>query len=386
MPSEPVQTAPGGAPYWRTPKRVNALDASQARSDPPRSGPEIRRALWTLYLGTGALGLLALALPFLDGLLQGLLAVLLFLIPSWALRNSGLTIDDMGVHLGPWTKTLGVSLVCALLVYPVFALGFHHFHTEVTGATPAWSWQGLTRFDEALLDAPETPCADLRPHAQAWVVGDGLWLLAPSDQGLRVDLGGTEYRTRSVTCAKGAPRAGAIRPPRSGILALPRDRGVWLDLAEHEAIDLGLTSGGAALAADSIRTGARSEPSESDGRLNSSRGWGWLLAYLIVHLGIVALPEEWFFRGYLQTRLDQRWGTPWRVLGADLGWGLVASALAFALLHPILLPGLDRLLVFFPALLFGYLRARTGNIGAAVVIHATSNLLLTVLVGMYRWG
>jgi membrane protease YdiL (CAAX protease family) len=61
------------------------------------------------------------------------------------------------------------------------------------------------------------------------------------------------------------------------------------------------------------------------------------------------------------------------------------SALWFALLHPILLPGVHRLLVFFPALLFGYLRARTGNIGAAVVIHATSNLLLAILVGMYTW-
>jgi membrane protease YdiL (CAAX protease family) len=119
--------------------------------------------------------------------------------------------------------------------------------------------------------------------------------------------------------------------------------------------------------------------------LESERGWLWILPFLIVHLGIVALPEEWFFRGYLQTRLDTRLGTPWRILGADLGWGFILSALFFALLHPILLPGAFRLLVFFPALLFGYLRARSGNIGAAVVIHATSNLLLTLLVSMYRW-
>jgi membrane protease YdiL (CAAX protease family) len=327
-----------------------------------------------------------MALPVVDGLLQGLLAVLLFLIPGWALRKTGLTIDDMGVDLGPWRKTLALSLACALLVYPVFALGFHLFHTEVTGASPAWAWSGLSRFDEALLDAPETPCPAHQTDAQAWIAGDGLWLLAPSDRGLMVDLGETEYRTRSASCAGGAPRAGPIRPSRSGVLAVPRDRGLWLDLEAHEHIALGLTSGGVELAADSIRTGARAEPGPVDGRLDAQRGWGWLLAYIIVHLGIVALPEEWFFRGYLQARLDQRWGTPWRFLGADLGWGFIASALAFALLHPILMPGVHRLLVFFPALLFGYLRARTGNIGAAVVIHATSNLLLTVLVGMYRWG
>jgi membrane protease YdiL (CAAX protease family) len=38
-----------------------------------------------------------------------------------------------------------------------------------------------------------------------------------------------------------------------------------------------------------------------------------------------------------------------------------------------------RLAVFFPALLFGWLRARTGGVGASVFFHATCNLYSLVL-------
>ena len=36
--------------------------------------------------------------------------------------------------------------------------------------------------------------------------------------------------------------------------------------------------------------------------------------------------------------------------------------------------------VFFPGLLFGWLRARRGGIGAAIAVHALSNVLAELLV------
>lgn len=326
-----------------------------------------------------------MVLPVLQGFLQGLLAVLLFVIPSWALKGSGQTIDDMGVDLGPWARTLLVSLVCGAVIFPPFALGFHLFHTQVTGAEAAWSFESLERYDEALLDAPDAPCASDRERVHAWIAGQGLWLMAPPKMDLSITFGEATYPVRKARCLDGVPRAGPNLGTRQGMVVVSEGTGIWLDLEEREQFALRLQSSGAELSADSIAIGARGEPSSEAGFVHGTRGLGWLLPYLIVHLGIVALPEEWFFRGYLQTRLDERWGTRWRFLEADLGWGFVVSALCFALLHPILLPGFHRLLVFFPALLFGYLRARTGNIGAAVVIHATSNLLLSILVGMYDW-
>jgi membrane protease YdiL (CAAX protease family) len=99
---------------------------------------------------------------------------------------------------------------------------------------------------------------------------------------------------------------------------------------------------------------------------------------------VIALPEEAFFRGYLQSALDGAWADKtWRILGAEIGPGLVVSAAIFAVGHVLTIPHPSRLAVFFPALLFGWLRARTGGIGAAVLFHAMCNLFSSYLAGGY---
>ncbi len=94
---------------------------------------------------------------------------------------------------------------------------------------------------------------------------------------------------------------------------------------------------------------------------------------------VVALPEEAFYRGYLQSRLDEAWPPRWRVLGARVGPALFAGAAIFALGHVVTVHAATRLAVFFPALLFGWLRERTGGIGASVCFHAMCNLYSQVL-------
>jgi hypothetical protein len=46
-------------------------------------------------------------------------------------------------------------------------------------------------------------------------------------------------------------------------------------------------------------------------------------------------------------------------------------------------PFIARLAVFFPALVFGWLRARTGGIGAGVIYHAACNLFASYLGESY---
>ena len=177
------------------------------------------------------------------------------------------------------------------------------------------------------------------------------------------------------------PKVMGIGPAPAARLALEK---AGMSLEDMEDLDLNVTyAQGGQVPASALQTGAYRETADQDGHLAGHRGLGWLLPYIIVQLGLVALPEEWFFRGYLQARMDQHMGTPWRFLGTSFGPGLVIAAIAFAALHPILLPGVHRLLVFFPALLFGWLRARTGNIGAAVVVHAACNLLQALTAAMY---
>jgi len=93
---------------------------------------------------------------------------------------------------------------------------------------------------------------------------------------------------------------------------------------------------------------------------------------------VVALPEEFFYRGYLQTRLRDAW--PWGrvVLGVRLGPAFFLTAALFALGHLAIFQ-VWRLGVFFPALLFGFLREKTGTVIGAALFHALCNLAVLVL-------
>jgi membrane protease YdiL (CAAX protease family) len=107
------------------------------------------------------------------------------------------------------------------------------------------------------------------------------------------------------------------------------------------------------------------------------------LVLALVQLLVVALPEELFYRGWMQTAWAR--SAPGRgvtVLGARLGAGFLATQALFALGHLVVLQPW-RLATFFPALLFGWLRERTGSVVAPVVVHALSNLFLATLEGSF---
>lgn len=101
---------------------------------------------------------------------------------------------------------------------------------------------------------------------------------------------------------------------------------------------------------------------------------------------VIALPEEAFYRGYLQTALDDAWKPRWKILGAELGWGVLVSSALFALGHFATEVHPNRLAVFFPALVFGWLRARTKGVGAGIVFHALCNLFAAYLARSYGMG
>ncbi len=97
------------------------------------------------------------------------------------------------------------------------------------------------------------------------------------------------------------------------------------------------------------------------------------------HLLMVALPEEAFFRGYLQTALDDRYKARIQILGTRWGVSILLVSVIFALGHLATTGYWGRLAVFFPSLLFGILRVRTGGIGASIVLHAQFNVAAAVL-------
>jgi hypothetical protein len=98
---------------------------------------------------------------------------------------------------------------------------------------------------------------------------------------------------------------------------------------------------------------------------------------------VVALPEEIFFRGYLMSRLEERWPSRRRLWGANVGWPLLVSSLLFGLGHFLVEFQPARLAVIFPALVFGWMRQRTGSLAPAAVFHALCNLFSEVLHGSF---
>lgn len=94
----------------------------------------------------------------------------------------------------------------------------------------------------------------------------------------------------------------------------------------------------------------------------------------------VAFPEEFFFRGFLQGRLNLFFGKEFRFFGISFGWGLILSSLLFMLIHLPQGLGVVRFLTFFPGLLFGIIREKYGSIFPAVIVHAFSNTFV-ILVG-----
>ena len=99
---------------------------------------------------------------------------------------------------------------------------------------------------------------------------------------------------------------------------------------------------------------------------------------IIDDLFVVALPEEFFYRGYVQTRLRDAWPRGKLLWGARLGPAFWVTAILFALGHLAIFQ-VWRLAVFFPALLFGWMRERSNSIVAPALVHAVSNLLVKVL-------
>lgn len=98
---------------------------------------------------------------------------------------------------------------------------------------------------------------------------------------------------------------------------------------------------------------------------------------------VIALPEEAFYRGYLQTSLERNLGRQVSIWGVRFGPGLLLTSAIFAAGHLLteLSPG--RLAVFFPSLVFGLLRARTGGIGASLLFHAMCNVFSWYLLHGY---
>jgi len=87
----------------------------------------------------------------------------------------------------------------------------------------------------------------------------------------------------------------------------------------------------------------------------------------------IAFPvlEEYVFRGGLQPALFQRAGFSKSAFGLSLA--NIVTSLVFAALHLFNQPPLWAMLIFFPSLVFGWMRDRYNNLHACIILHIMYN-------------
>jgi hypothetical protein len=117
-------------------------------------------------------------------------------------------------------------------------------------------------------------------------------------------------------------------------------------------------------------------------------GFDWNLPWPVwqlaaTHLFVVALPEEFLYRGFVQQRLSKVFTSRVEILGARVGWAVPVTAAVFALGHFVTDFRPDRLATFFPALLFGWLKEKRSSLVAPVLFHAACNVFSDILTAGY---
>lgn len=99
---------------------------------------------------------------------------------------------------------------------------------------------------------------------------------------------------------------------------------------------------------------------------------------VLIQILAVALPEEFFYRGYLQTSFIAHFKKREKLSKYAPVPAIVLTSLLFSLAH---LPSgnITRLLTFFPGCLFGFLRFKSGGLIAPILCHAACNLMMVIL-------
>lgn len=111
------------------------------------------------------------------------------------------------------------------------------------------------------------------------------------------------------------------------------------------------------------------------------------LKTVTIQVVLVAFPEEFFFRGYLQSIIAHLYPRRFRLFGLKaltVGYAVPITSLIFAASHSFITLRWWHFAIFFPSLIFGWLRERTNGLVAPILFHAASNLLVAAIASVYR--
>jgi membrane protease YdiL (CAAX protease family) len=218
-------------------------------------------------------------------------------------------------------------------------------------------------------------------HAVGWVGALGLaaafaFTRAPAHRGAALAVLGLLLLYMTVFAAVAGVAAATWAPVAAGAA-------VWLTLQPLVSLgritpaELGLVppragSLGPAILATLLVLAVNVAVMQLRGAASLDLGAGIVLAGLLA-----AVIEEWVMRGALLALADRASPPRWTLWGAPLGWGGVLVTAVFVALHgwrPGLLLG-----VLPAAVLYLWLRARTGSLGPPIAAHLLWNLSVLLL-------
>ncbi|MCP4536095.1 MAG: CPBP family intramembrane metalloprotease [Chloroflexi bacterium] len=110
------------------------------------------------------------------------------------------------------------------------------------------------------------------------------------------------------------------------------------------------------------------------------------LEFLLYQLTMPGIAEELSYRGVIQPGLNEPFGRPQRLLGAQVGWGWVITSLVFWAPHAFRVDPQMHLSFYWPTLtmqliagfVFGWMRERTESVFPPMIAHNLVNVVWTL--------
>lgn len=350
-------------------------DGGATRSEPPAESREILlAALGCLALTIGLYALGAIV-PWIRANLVALFALVFLQLPTLTLPRTGPGTEAYGLTTRGALRGAAVGAVAAAALLVAFVPAYHVWATHALGLQAVPDAGAYRRPSEALIGEPSSvPPGDVavfrdfdRWHVN-WTPAEGPWRIeVHSDAEL--------WRRGIEPVTSPLIATGDVARPVS--LVFRSTGGTFVDVRAFERDEpVPLTR---------FRSGPGAEqPPSRDGFAHFALSYRWFALAVVLQLFLIALPEEFFYRGYLQARLASRWGGRGIALGPlRLTQANVVTSALFAVGHVVIGGDPARLAVFFPSLLFGMLRERTDGIAAGVVFHACCNLMLQLVAVHY---
>lgn len=258
-----------------------------------------------------------------------------------------------------WTA-LSVGALCAL-----FPVGFYVWHGAVMGleAKPA-----LSNYLRWSPESEQRPRDLSQPGVYVWTQDTTLLTWCERSPSAQIRLQSTPNNALTPQQSRGL----TAQPTENGFLMVCPQSGRggvdWTFSSDAPAFGVFVS---AKVEGAPLFIGANTTPIQSDQAADLEASWTWILWLIATQIVLVAVPEEFFYRGYIQPALLQL--STHENQTRRIVWVIVLTSALFALGHVLVYWHWTRLMVFFPSLAFGFLRQRTGGIFAPAMFHAACN-------------